>query len=449
MTYSRETHTVHRDGNYVRTQLIRIANKSASNKQEVFTSLYHLLNDEMLNVCFQEIKGNKALGIDEVTKSEYEENLNENIKVLVQKLRNHSYKPQPVKRVYIPKANGEKRPLGIPCFEDKLVQMGLNKILNAVFEPSFLDLSYGFRNNRSCHDALRQLNGIIRYQKINYIVDADIKGFFNNVNHEWMIKFIEHRIKDPNITALINKMLKAGIVENGLFIPATKGMPQGSIVSPILSNIYLHYVLDTWFDIIVRKTSDGTSEMIRYADDFVCCFKYEGDSRRFLNNLKFRLKKFGLELAEDKTRTIIFGQYARERISNHMKKPETFDFLGFTHYCKYSRKNYFTVRVKTSAKKYRGKLKGIKSWIYKAVHVMNTVDIIAKLNQILRGYYNYYCVKGNSRMVGKFYRSVIKILHKWLNRRSQRRSYSWKNFNLLIKKYPIISPKIHISLVAD
>jgi RNA-directed DNA polymerase len=443
LTLLQETHTVHRNRIYVRTQLVRIAERSKQKPKEVFTSLYHLLNEEMMKECHEQLQPNKATGVDKVTKKEYAEKLDENITALVKKLKEHSYKPQPVKRVFIPKGNGERRPLGIPSYEDKLVQMGVSKILAAIFEPNFEENSFGFRPGRNCHQALKKVNQIIRHQPINYIVDADIKGFFNNVNHKWIIEFVRHRIKDPNIIKLLKKMLKAGTIENGKYTPVDKGMPQGSIVSPILSNIYLHYVLDLWFRVKIKKQSDGECEIVRYADDFLCCFKYEGDTRRFLNNLKKRLAQFGLELAADKTRTIQFGRYAEERVKEKgLKRPETFDFLGFTHYCSKAYNGCFVVRVKTSAKKYSVKLKAINQWLRKVTHIIETKELINKVNMILRGYYNYYCVSGNTTMVKRFKSDVEKLLFKWLNRRSQRKSFNWKTFNLLQERYPILEPKV-------
>ncbi len=450
MTLLQETHTVHRDSEYVRTQIARIVVKSKENPKEVFTSLYHLLNEAMFIECHQELEANKATGIDKVTKQEYSANLEENIQDLVKRLKSHTYRPQPVRRVYIPKGNGEQRPLGIPTYEDKLVQMGLSKILTAIYDPCFIEQSYGFRVGKSAHEALRKLNEIIRYKPINYIVDADIKGFFNNVKHEWVVKFIQHRIKDPNIIKLLKKMLMAGTIEAGKYVKTEKGMPQGSIVSPILSNIYLHYVLDIWFEKRIRKCSDGESEIVRYADDFVCCFKYEGDTRRFLTALEQRLKKFGLELATDKTRTILFGKYANERVKKiGLKRPETFDFLGFTHYCSLARNKQFALRVQTSSKKYRAKLKGLKLWLKKAVHVITTKDIIDRVNTILRGYYNYYCVRGNSQMVRRFRSDFIKLIYKWLNRRGQRNSFTWDKFNVFLKYNPIIYPKVVACISVD
>jgi group II intron reverse transcriptase/maturase len=431
----------------VRTQLVKIAERAKEKPRETFTSLYHLLNKEMLEICHGELQPNKATGVDQVTKTEYTEKLDENIADLTARLKSHNYKPQPVRRVFIPKGNGEQRPLGIPAYEDKLVQMGLSKILQAVFEPNFEETSYGFRPGRNCHQALRKVNEVIRYKSINYVVDADIKGFFNNVEHTWLIEFVQHRIKDPNIINLLKKMLKAGIIEAGRFIATNKGMPQGSIVSPILSNIYLHYVLDLWFNRKIKRQSDGECEIIRYADDFICCFKYEGDTRRFLTKLKERLSQFGLELSTDKTRIIEFGRYAQERVKEKgLKRPETFDFLGFTHYCSNARSGYFVVKVKTSAKKYRAKMKEINQWLKKVTHLTKTKELISKINTILRGYYNYYYVSGNCEMVSRFRHDVVKLSFKWLNRRSQRKSFSWETFNLLQKRYPIIRPKGVVTL---
>jgi len=450
LTLPQETHTVHRNRENVRTQLVKIAERSKHKPQEAFTSLYHLLNEEMLKECHQELQANKATGVDQITKQGYAGNLDENIAELVARLKSHSYKPQPVKRVFIPKGNGEQRPLGIPSYEDKLVQMGISKILEAVFEPNFEETSYGFRPGRNCHQALRKVNEVIRYKPINYVVDADIKGFFNNVDHKWMIEFVRHRIKDPNILGLLKKLLKAGVIENGRFIPTDKGMPQGSIVSPVLSNIYLHYVLDLWFNRKIKKQSDGECEIVRYADDFICCFRYEGDTRRFLAKLQERLSQFGLELAADKTRTIQFGKYAEERVKEKgQKRPETFDFLGFTHYCSKAWNGYFVVKVKTSAKKYRAKLKAINQWLKKVTHTTETKELISKINIILRGYYNYYCVNGNTAMVRRFMHDVMKLTFKWLNRRSQRKSLTWETFNLLQKRHLIIQPKVVTALYVD
>jgi len=263
----------------VEIKLLKIAEIAIQNPKEKLTSLYHYINKEMLLRCHKQLLGNKATGIDDVTKEEYSKELNSNIEHLVAKLRNHSYKPQAVKRVYIPKGEGKTRPLGIPSYEDKLVQMALNKILQSIYEADFKDFSYGFRPKRNCHSAIKALNKVIENGRINYVVDADIKGFFNNVNHDWMIKFLEVRIGDANIIRLVKKFLKAGLMDNGVLMTTESGKPQGSIVSPTLANIYLHYSLDLWFEKVIKRNFKRQAEITRYADDFVCSFQYESEAQ--------------------------------------------------------------------------------------------------------------------------------------------------------------------------
>jgi RNA-directed DNA polymerase len=430
------------------TKLTRIAEIAKEKPNEVFTSLYHHLNVEMLLQCHKELSRNKASGIDGVTKAHYEANLEENITKLVKELKNHSYKPQAVRRVYIPKGEGkEMRPLGIPAYEDKIVQLGLSRILQAIYEADFLNVSYGFRPNRSCHDAIKQLNRIIEKGKISYVVDADIKGFFNNVDHRWLIKFIGHRIADPNIKRLIVKYLKAGTMENEEWEPTELGTPQGPIISPVLANIYLHYALDLWFERIVKKSCKGQAELVRYADDFVCCFQYKEDAHKFYNSLIKRLAKFNLEVADDKTKIIMFGRFAEENCRKMgLGKPETFDFLGFTHYCSKSKQGKFRVKRKTSMKKFKAKIKEFKQWIKAVRNLHDTKDIFDKVRAKLLGHYRYYGVTDNSKMVSSFRHNVLRILFKWLNRRSQRKSFEYNKFNLYLKVNPLPNPKIYVNI---
>lgn len=293
------------------TKLERIAKIAKENPELKFTALIHHINKEMLMECHKELKANKATGIDGITKEEYEENLEENLENLLNRMKKFSYRPQPVRRVYIPKAGSDKkRPLGIPSYEDKLVQLAINKILTQIYEQDFIDSSFGFRPNRSCHDALKILNVYLEKGNINYVVDADIKGFFDHVDHEWLMKFLEHRIADKNLLRYISRFLKAGIMEDGRFEKTYEGTPQGGICSPILGNIYLHYVLDLWFEKVVRKRCKGNAYMVRYCDDFVCCFEYEEEAGAFYEALKGRLSKFNLDIAEDKTKIIYFGRKA-------------------------------------------------------------------------------------------------------------------------------------------
>lgn len=430
------------------TKLIRIAEIAKEKPKDVFTSLYHLLNTKLLTQCHNELAGNKATGIDDVTKLEYSMNLEENIQGLVERLKKHSYKPQAVRRVYIPKGDGKKkRPLGIPAYEDKIVQSGLNKILQAIYESSFSNNSYGFRPKRSCHQAIIKLNSIIEHKKINYIVDADIKGFFNNVDHEWIIKFIDLRIKDPNIIKLIKKFLKAGVMEEGIIQKTNVGMPQGSIISPILSNVYLHYVLDLWFEVKVRKESIGQLEIVRYADDYVCCFQYEKDAKLFYEKLKDRLAKFNLEIEESKTKIIKFGRFAEDKCkTNGLNRVPTFDFLGFTHYCSKSKNDKFRVKRRTSKKKFSAKLKDFKIWIKAVRNIYKIQEIFEVVKLKLRGHYQYYGITDNSPMLKNFKFQIEQLLFKWLNRRSQRKSFDRYKFNLYLKLNPLPTPKIYVNI---
>lgn len=293
------------------TNLTRIAEIAKGKPKEKITSLAGMINEETLTKAHKEMSRRKAAGVDQITKDEYNNNLRKNISSLIERMKKQAYKPQPVKRVFIPKAGTTKmRPLGILAYEDKLVQKVLSEILNAVFDGDFLDCSYGFRPNRNCHDALKSVNKIIQERRINYIVDADVKGFFDNMSHEWVMKFIEHRIADKNIYRLISRFLKAGVLEKGEYSDTVVGAPQGGNISPIIGNLYLHHALDLWFEKVVRKNCKGDAYMVRYADDSVFCFQYENEAKMFYQALKVRLSKFNLEIQEEKTKIIKFGRYA-------------------------------------------------------------------------------------------------------------------------------------------
>lgn len=430
--------------NMVETKLTRIAEISKQRPKEVFTSIYHLMNKELLMLCHKELDGNKATGLDGVTKNDYEQNLEENLKQLAEEIQSMAYKPSPAKRVYIPKANGKVRGLAIAKYEDKIVQLALKKIVEAIFEPKFLDCMYGFRPNRGCHEALKALGRNIERGKVSYVVEADIKGFFDHVDHEWLIKCIEQHIKDPRVIRLIKRFLKAGIMEDGKRVETKEGTPQGSILSPVLANIYMHYVLALWFEKRVKVTFKGESYITIYADDFVCCFQHRNEAESFYKEiLPNRLKKFKLELAEDKTRLIAFGRFAQENSKNG--KPETFDFLGFTHYCSKSKKGFFRVKRKTSKKKKKSKIKEFKVWIKENRH-LRLKDIIDKTNQKLRGHYQYFGITDNSKSISGYYYQIENLIYKWLNRRSQRKSYSYEQFREMLKTYPLIKPKIYVSM---
>lgn len=429
------------------TKLARITEIARMKPDEKFTSLYHHINEEMLLLCHLEMSGNKATGVDEVTKEEYESNLIANIKDLVRRLKSHSYRPLPVLRVYIDKiGTNKKRPLGIPAYEDKLTQKALSKILNAIYEADFLDCSFGFRPNRGCHDALKILNYYIERKQINYIVDADIRGYFDHVDHQRLMIFLKHRITDPNILRIISRFLKSGVIEAGIRHDTPEGTPQGGVISPILANVYLHYVLDLWFEKIVRKNCRGQAYMVRFADDFVCCFQYEHEAKMFYQALIERLAKFNLEIAEDKTKIINFGRNAAQFChTKGSKKPDTFDFLGFTHYCSNSQKGRFRVKRKTSRKKYKASLLRVNDWLKKNRH-LPVKELIGKLRRKLEGYYRYYAITDNGSMVDRFYNKVKRFVFKWLNRRSQRRSFNWEKFKLFYNIYPLPRAEICVNI---
>ena len=411
----------------------------------VFTSIGHLINKELLAECHKKMDGGKAVGIDGITKEEYGRNLEENLDRLVERLKKKSYKPQPARRVEIPKDNGKTRPLSIYCYEDKLIQEALRRILEAIFEPHFYDEMMGFRPNRSCHMAIRKLNAMIENRPTSYVLDADIKGFFDHIDHEWAVKFIESRIKDPNVTRLVRRMLKAGIMKDYQYEPTEEGSGQGSVCSPIIANIYMHYVLLWWFKEKVQPSLRGFSGIVAYADDFVCCFQYKDDAEMFYERLKHRMKHFGLELEESKSRLIEFGRFAAERRQKEGKKPDTFTFLGFTHYCSNSRNGIFRVKRKTSKKKFAKKCKEVHRWIAE-MRTLPVAEIIKKLNLMLVGYYHYYGITDNFKALGDFCFRIRRSLFFWLNRRSQKKSYTCDSFNMLLKEYPLARPRIYVSI---
>ena len=430
------------------TKLERISELSTQNPDMVFTSIGHLIDVKLLRECHEKMDGDKAVGIDGITKEEYGRHLEENLVDLVERLKRKSYKPQPAKRVEIPKDNGKTRPLSIYCYEDKLVQEALRRVLEAVYEPMFYDEMMGFRPKRSCHKAIRVLNEMIERKNTNYILDADIKGFFDHLDHEWIVKFVESRIKDPNITRLVRRMLKAGIMKDFQYEATEEGAGQGSVCSPILANLYMHYVLLWWFKERIQPSMKGYSGIVVYADDFVVCFQYKEDAQRFYELLKRRMGSFGLSLEEDKSRLIEFGRYAEANCAKKGTRPEAFTFLGFTHYCSKSKSGRFRVKRKTSRKKFSKKLKEVHRKIGE-MRLLKTRDIVKKLNEILVGYFHYYGITDNTRSIKSFRYEVIKSLFYWLNRRSQKKSYNWTDFLKMLDRYhPIAEAKIYVNVYA-
>jgi RNA-directed DNA polymerase len=424
------------------TKLNLITKHATEDKRFKFTSLAHLLNEVSLKECFHMLNRNKASGIDNVTYEEYEQYLNTNISKLVKRMKAGKYYPLPVRRVYIPKGEGKVRPLGIPALEDKIVQMGVTRILNAIFEPNFLDCSYGFRIGRGCHQALKQIDNIIMTKPVNHVIDADIRSFFDNVEHEWLIKMLEEKIGDRNFLKIIIKFLKAGVMEDGKLHRTDEGTPQGGIISPTLSNIYLHYVLDFWVEKFIKRDMQGYIELVRYCDDFVTLVQYKEEAEKVLELLEERLNKFGLDLSKEKTRRIEFGRYARVNAEKQGRKPDTFDFLGFTHYCDESRKGSFKVGRKTKGKKLNVKLKELNEWMKAVRNMVELKDWWKVLEAKLRGHYEYYGISGNYDSMQKFYRRSCKLAYKWINRRSQKRSMTWEQFLKYLEQFPLPKPTI-------
>jgi group II intron reverse transcriptase/maturase len=429
-------------GNKMASAYDKIAQQAARHGK-VQTIMHYVNKANLAEEHKQQEKG-KATGIDRVTKEEYGKELEKNLADLLERMKRYSYRPQPVRRTYIPKTGSDKmRPLGIPAYEDKLVQGSMRRVLDEVYKEKFYDFSYGFREGKGCHQAISEVNRIIGTQKISFVVDADIKGFFDNVDHKWLMKFLEHDIEDKNFLRYVKRFLKAGIMEGLARHESDKGTPQGGLISPVLANIYLHYVLDMWFEKAVKGKYNGEAHIVRYADDFVCMFQYENEANKFYRELKERLKKFGLELAEDKSRVIPFGRFARE--NSRDGKTETFDFLGFTHINGKTRSGKYRVVHRTSKTKLKAKKQAVKEWLKYNIH-RKPSDTIILLNRKLIGHYRYYGISGNSKGLNTFYQYIIYTLYKALTRRSQRTYLTWARFYSLLKKHPIATPKIYVDI---
>jgi group II intron reverse transcriptase/maturase len=444
-----DTPSVPSSGEAVETKLRRIARKARSDPKFQFTSLFHLMNEELLRGCFEQLRGRAAAGIDGVTKAGYAEDLEENLTALVERLHRMAYVPQSVRRVYIPKPGSAKgRPLGIPCLEDKLVQSGLVRILEQVYEQDFIDDSYGFRPDRSCHNALRALHVTVEAGGIEWVVEADIKGFFDTVNHDWLMRFLAHRVADKRVLRMVKRFLKAGVCEDGQFTASDEGVPQGGSISPLLANVYLHYALDLWFEKRFRKRCEGRARLIRYADDFVVCFTKQVDAERFRSELVARLAKFGLEVEPSKTKVLAFGRSAAECARQQgWSKPETFDFLGLTHYCSRTRdgKRFHVKRV-TAKKRYRAKLAAIKEWLRQNRAKLRTRALWEQICVKLRGHNAYYGVTGNFWALDRFLAEVKQLLFQWLNRRGGKRRMTWQQFTRMQRQFPFPPPRITVSL---
>ncbi len=408
-------------GKAVSQGLPGVRKAARENKEMKFTALLHHLTIALLRESFYSLKRKAAPGVDGVTWQEYETGLEDRLVDLHSRIHRGAYRARPSRRVYIQKEDGRQRPLGVAALEDKIVQQAVVTILNQIYEEDFLGFSYGFRPGRSQHDALDALSYALLRRKVNYVLDADIKGFFDNLDKSWLVKFVEHRVADPRILRLIQKWLKAGVMEDGKWSEPQTGSPQGAVISPLLANIYLHYTFDLWVNAWRKKKAQGEVVIIRYADDTVLGFQYQADADRFLEDLRERLGKFGLELHPDKTRRIEFGRFAEENRKRRGEgKPETFDFLGFTHISGRNRYGWFAVRRMSIRKRMRAKLRKIKQELRPRMHdpMLQTGNW---LKSVVQGYFNYHAVPGNLGSLGMLRERVLGLWWHTLCRRSQKR----------------------------
>ena len=418
------------------SELDRVRSKARKDKEAKFTALLHHLTVERLRAAFSQLKKNAAPGVDGVTWEQYGEQLEENLRELYARLHRGAYRAKPSRRTYIPKADGRQRPLGIASLEDKLVQRAVVEVMNAIYEEDFLGFSYGFRPGRGPHDALDALAVGITRRKVNWVLDADIRGFFDAIDHGWLMKFVEHRIGDHRLLRLIQKWLSAGVMEEGTWTESRLGSPQGATVSPLLANIYLHYVFDLWIHQWRQRKARGEVVVVRYADDFVVGFEHEEDGKRFLEELRERFRKFKLELHSDKTRFIQFGRYANERRLERDERgaPETFRFLGLVHICGKSHRGGFLLLRHTDSKRMRATLHALKQAMERRRHA--PVDEQGRwLGSVVRGYFAYHAVPTNIRGIGRFRTQLIRTWAKSLRRRSQRHRLNWNRMTRLADRW--------------
>jgi group II intron reverse transcriptase/maturase len=438
------------EGAAVRTQgrgaalfgLYGVRKRARKEKEECFTALLHHLTVDLLEQSFRQLKRDVAAGIDGTTWKEYEENLLKLLPELLEKVHSGKYKALPVRRTYIDKEDGRKRVLGILAIEDKIVQQAVCTILSQIYETDFVKFSYGFRKGRNQHKALDALYVGITRRKIGWILDADIQGFFDNINHELLMKFLEKRIGDKRILRLISKWIKTGHIEYDKRVKQERGTPQGAVISPLLANVFLHYVLDVWVAQWRRSEARGDMIIVRYADDFVVGFQYRKEAQHFLKELRKRLGIFGLKLHPEKTRLIEFGRFAQDNRRKHNEgKPETFDFLGFTHICSKNSKGYFVIKRITIRKRFKRKLRAVKAELRKRMHGKFMVTA-SWIRSVIVGHQNYYAVPGNMKSAKEFYTQVVRMWLKILRRRSQKgKSLTWKRYK---KKIERVIPRVRL-----
>ena len=420
------------------TQELQIAERARKYKQEALTNLHQFIDMEMLEDSYRRLNKNSSVGVDGESWHSYQAESNHRIRELLSVFKSGKYKSPPIRRVYIPKGKSGKRPIGIPTIEDKILQEGIRRVLNPIYEEEFKDFAYGFRSGRSAHQAIEYMFKAVSFKGMHYIIDADIKGYFDSIDHSKLREFLDFRVKDGVIRKMIVKWLKAGIMEDNQLRYPKEGTPQGGKISPLLSNIYLHYVLDGWFSEQIQPLLKGKSFIVRYADDFVLGFEYLSDAERVMEVLPKRFGRYNLELHSEKTKIV----------NLHIKRGEgerSFDFLGFTHYLGKSRKGKVVLKRKTSSKKLSQSLQKFKVWLKSNRH-KKLKELISEVNVRLRGHYSYYGITFNIGGLMSYYEQVKRILQKWLNRRGGKPVWNWERFNVLIDEWmPLLRPKLYHS----
>ncbi len=427
------------------TGLERIAAKSRSEPKLRFTSLaHHITRDRVWkNLC--QIPKHSAPGCDGQTVPQAKEDFDVWVVPMLQSVHRKGYQAPPIRRAYIPKpGKQEKRPLGVPCVSDRALQRSTAQVLSAIYEQDFLPCSFGGRPGIGAHHALSTLNEVIAGSKVGWVLEADVKNVFGSLDHGWLLRFVDHRVGDPRILSLIRRWLKAGILEDGELHPNEEGTPQGGSISVLLSNLYLHYVLDLWFEQVVKPRLKGEAYLVRYIDDFVVCFQYRADALRMQNALRKRLGKFGLELEPKKTKLVEFGRFAQRHASKRgRKRPETIYFLGFTLYCTRNRKGNFKVGLRTEKSRLQRSLANLRDLMRRMRH-LKLQDQVINLNRVLRGHYAYYGIAGNLRALQKVHRFVQRYWRKMLCSRSRKGFVTWEAFQGISARYPIRQPKLRL-----
>jgi group II intron reverse transcriptase/maturase len=429
------------------TQLRRLSELAKANRKLRFTSIAHLLTAEALDQAFRGLEREASAGVDGLTVKGYEMGAEERIKALHERLKNNTYRAKPLRRIYISKENGQRRPISIPSLEDKIVQGATAEVLEAIYEQDFLPCSYGFRPGRGAQDALDEVDRVIYRRPISYVLELDIKSYFDSIVRSHLMEMIGWRIGDASILRLIGKWIHVGAIDQGQLLVTETGVGQGQVISPLLANIYLHHVLDLWFEEEVKPRLRGEAHEIRYADDGILCFQYREDAERVLKVLTQRFSKYGLTLHPEKTRLVEFGRNAAQNRARQGKgKPETFDFLGFTHICRRSRRGFFAIYLRTMRKRFRRGLKAVSRWCKDHLHDAVEDQCVA-LNLKLQGHYQYYGRSSNYPALWRFFRVVRQTWMKWLNRRSNGKPMTWQDYERLLLRHPLLLPRITRSWV--